>query len=355
MSKIPISVCIIAKNEEKYIEGCLQHLKPFGFEIIVTDTGSTDRTKEIAAKYADKVLDFEWIDDFAAARNFCAEHASNRWILSLDCDEYVSSADISGLRMAMQKFSKYVGILHLKNLVIDNQGNQRYTVDDVTRFYNKGRFTYVNAIHEQLVLIKGENINQYPSFLMPMEVIHHGYNITGEEMERKQRRNLRLLEKMLESNPDDAYTWFQIGQSSFILRDMDRAIEAYEKGLSLETDIRKAFVEVMVISLGKAYIEVERDKEALELLRKYEADFKSAKFIYLLADVYLLNEQPLKALLYYIKVLSTKDVSTLGDALATCYQNIITIYREMGQPDMADMFVKKYEESQKENARVLNG
>ena len=89
MSKVPISVCIIAKNEEKYIEECLRHLKPYGFEIVVTDTGSTDRTKEIARKYADKVLDFEWIDDFSAARNFCMEHASNNWILAIDCDEYM--------------------------------------------------------------------------------------------------------------------------------------------------------------------------------------------------------------------------------------------------------------------------
>lgn len=354
MSKIPVSVCIIAKNEEKYIEGCLKHLMPFGFEIIVTDTGSTDRTKEIAEKYADKVLDFEWIDDFSAARNFCAEHASNRWILSLDCDEYVDSVDVNGLRMAMQKFPKCVGILHLKNLVIDNQGKQRYTVDDVTRFYNKGRYTYVNAIHEQLVLIKGDNTDTYSSFLMPMEVIHHGYNITGEEMERKQKRNLRMLEKSLETNPNDAYTWFQIGQSSFILGDMDRAIEAYKKGLSLETDFRKAFVEVMVTSLGKAYMETKRNKDVLELLQKYESNFKSAKYTYLLADAYMLNEQPLKALLHYIKTISMKDANTLGDSLPTCYQNIITIYREMGQPDMADMFVQKYEESQKEMERVLN-
>ena len=61
MSKIPVSVCIIAKNEEKHIEECLKRLKPYGFEIIVTDTGSTDRTKEIAQRYADKVLDFELI------------------------------------------------------------------------------------------------------------------------------------------------------------------------------------------------------------------------------------------------------------------------------------------------------
>ena len=70
MAKVPVSVCIIAKNEEKYIEECLKRLIPYGFEIVVADTGSTDATKEIARRYADKVLEFEWTDDFSAARNF---------------------------------------------------------------------------------------------------------------------------------------------------------------------------------------------------------------------------------------------------------------------------------------------
>lgn len=75
MSKIPVTVCIIAKNEEKHIENCLKHLKKYDLEVIVTDTGSTDRTKEIAEKYADKVVDFEWVNDFAAARNYCTSFA----------------------------------------------------------------------------------------------------------------------------------------------------------------------------------------------------------------------------------------------------------------------------------------
>ena len=74
----PISVCIIAKNEEARIERCLQSIKPCGFEIVVVDTGSTDETKEIAARYADKVLDFTWCDDFSAARNFSLREASIR-------------------------------------------------------------------------------------------------------------------------------------------------------------------------------------------------------------------------------------------------------------------------------------
>ncbi len=90
MTNIPISVCIIAKNEEKHIAECLKRLCPDPMELVVADTGSTDATKKLARQYADKVLDMTWTDSFSDARNFCAAQASNNWILAIDCDEYVT-------------------------------------------------------------------------------------------------------------------------------------------------------------------------------------------------------------------------------------------------------------------------
>lgn len=354
MSKIPISVCIIAKNEEKYIEGCLQHLKPFGFEIIVADTGSTDNTKEIAAKYADKVVDFEWIDDFSAARNFCAEHATNNWILALDCDEYMNTFDYKNIRILTQKLPKCVGRFPLKNLVTGNDGKQGYSVDDVTRFYNKKRFFWVNPIHEQLVRIEDPTNLVFPCFDMPMEVIHHGYNISGEEMVEKQLRNLRLLGKQLERDPEDSYTWFQIGQSQFVLMNYDKAVSAYEMSLSLESNTDRYFFEILIESLSKAYINVNRAQDAVNILLKYAETFKTAKHTYALAGAYQENKQILQALMTYIKATTMKDRETLGDSLFVCYNNIIAIYHEMGQPDMADMYMDLYEKCKQEKERVMN-
>ena len=137
MTKLPVSVCIIAKNEEKYIEECLKRLQPYGFEIVVTDTGSQDRTKKIARQYASRVLDYTWTDDFSAARNFCADHASNDWIIVLDCDEYVADVDLNTLRLFMEKVPDYTGVLRLKNLVNKEDGTQGYSVDDVIRMYDR--------------------------------------------------------------------------------------------------------------------------------------------------------------------------------------------------------------------------
>ena len=141
MSKIPVSVCIIAKNEEKYIGECLKRLEPYGFEIVVTDTGSTDQTVEIAKQYTDKVFEFEWVSDFSAARNFCVSHASNNWILALDCDEYVHSIDVSSLRRIMQQYPRALGEIQMKSLV-QSRGVTSYAEDVVRRFYNKNYYFF---------------------------------------------------------------------------------------------------------------------------------------------------------------------------------------------------------------------
>lgn len=355
MSKIPVSVCIIAKNEEKHIENCLSRLKPYGFEIVVTDTGSTDRTKEIAQKYADKVLDFEWIDDFAAARNFCAENASNNWIIALDCDEYVSHIDVSALRIGMQKYAKRAGMFRLMSIINNSDGTQGYATNDVTRIYNKNFYTFINPIHEQIVRKKPEDRSStMQCFEIPVEIIHHGYCLEGDEMVKKQERNLKLLYKALENDPDDIYTLFQIGQSLFMLERDEEAAKYYEKAMSYNPSTKYDYVQEMIISLAKVYIRIDRQNDALALMEKYENEVKTAKFTYILATAYLHADQPLKSLLYYVKTTMMDDYESLGNNMVSCYENIIGLYRAMDDDKMADLFQNKYDKYLKEKERILN-
>ena len=355
MSKVPISVCIIAKNEEKHIEECLKRLQPYGFEIIVTDTGSTDNTRKIAEKYASKVLDFAWINDFSAARNFCASHASNNWILSLDCDEYVNHIDVSTLRILMQKFPKYTGVIRLKNLVRDAEGNIGYGTDDVTRFYNRNYYGFDFPIHEQVCSHKlSEREEQMNCFLLPMEVIHHGYALSPEEMRKKQERNLDMLYKNLEKNPHDSYTHFQIGQSEFILGNYEKSITFYEKGLEEDLSPEYIYVQVMIMSLAKAYIKVGKNAEAVALMEKYSERCKTAKYYFTHAGVMLDSDQPLKALMLYVKTTLAPDADTLGENLLHCYEHIIDIYTRMNDLKMAQVFEQRYQACKREKERVLN-
>ncbi len=355
MSKVPISVCIIAKNEEKYIEECLKKLKPYGFEIVVTDTGSTDKTKEIAQKYADKVLDFEWINDFSAARNFCASHASNNWILALDCDEYVNSIDMNVLRILMQKMPRYVGVIRLKNIVMKANEQMGYGVDDVIRFYNRNYYTFISPIHEQVTLIDENRRDEtMQCFLMPMEVIHHGYALSAEEMRKKQERNLDLLYKQIENGQQDAYLYFQAGQSEYILKNYEKAVGLFEKGISLEPSPEKIYVQMMIMTLAKSYLIAKRSDAAVAIMEKYAEECKTAKYIYMHANALYEDGQSLKALLLYVKATMMSDVDTLGEELMLCYERIIMLYTNMNNLQMAEIFSQRYQACKREKERVLN-
>lgn len=97
-----ISLCLIVKNEETHLNKCLESVYKYVDEIIITDTGSSDKTIEIAKKYTDKIHFFEWIDDFATARNFCQSHATWDYIFWMDADEWYEQEDISKLTQAVR-------------------------------------------------------------------------------------------------------------------------------------------------------------------------------------------------------------------------------------------------------------
>jgi tetratricopeptide (TPR) repeat protein len=272
--------------------------------------------------------------------------------LALDCDEYVEKIAIPQVRILMQKFAKLTGMVRLKNVLYDTFGNKLYSTDDVVRFYNRKIYHFENAVHEQLMAISKSAEDHY--FTLPMEVIHVGYAISPEEMKIKQQRNLVMLRKELERKPNDPYTLFQIGQSLYILKDYTGAAEHFEKALDNDLDCRLDYVVLLICDLAAAYGRLGRQADALALMNKYEDRCKSPKYISTHATVYYENEEYLKALLLFLKVISMPDAQDKGEMLLDCYENIISIYNRMGQPDMANMFVEKRDALKAEKERVLS-
>ena len=88
---VSFSLCMIVKDEEAVLSRCLDSLHDIMDEIIIVDTGSTDKTKEIARKYTDKIFDYKWCNDFADARNFAASKATGDYIYTADADEYLDA------------------------------------------------------------------------------------------------------------------------------------------------------------------------------------------------------------------------------------------------------------------------
>lgn len=355
MTTIPISVCIIAKNEEKHIAECLKRLRPYNMELIVADTGSTDATKELAQQYADKVFDVMWTDSFSDARNSCAAQASNNWILAIDCDEYVTQADMDALNAAICAYPKHIGSLRIHNLVIRPDAQMTYATDDVPRLYDRRYYHFTNPIHEQLVpKSQSKKKEQLPHFPLPIGVVHYGYALSPDEMRQKQERNLKLLYHQLASQGETPYICFQIAQSELVLDHYENAIRYYEKGLNYNPSRTLTYVQYMIEGLAKAYVCAGYRQKALALMAHYEPECgENAKYAYYYANVLMDNQEPLKALMKYVKATVAPDAKTLGDELTNCYRHIVELYHRFGEEELSDFFQEKYEECLRQRTQVI--
>ena len=149
---ITISLCMIVKNEEAILARCLNSVADLVEEIIIVDTGSTDRTKEIAAKYTDKIYDFEWIDDFSAARNFSFSKATQEYIYTADADEVINEENREKFRILKENILPEIELVQMK------YGNQLsfgtvYNFDEEYRpklFKRLREFVWEEAIHETI-------------------------------------------------------------------------------------------------------------------------------------------------------------------------------------------------------------
>ena len=147
---ITISLCMIVKNEEKNLERCLKSYAPLMDEIIVVDTGSTDKTKEIASRFTDKIYDFKWVDDFSAARNFSFEKATCDYIFSADADEVLDEENREQFAILKQVLDEEIEIVQMY------YGNQFqngtiYNYDCELRpklFKRLRNFIWIEPIHE---------------------------------------------------------------------------------------------------------------------------------------------------------------------------------------------------------------
>ena len=190
-----LSICIITKNEEQNIDRCLKALVPYGLETIVVDTGSTDRTKQIAARYTDRLYDFPWCDDFSAAKNFAIEKASHSYVLVLDSDEFVEQLDLSALEKQIAAHPGAVGRIRRRN-VFHRNGEEQENREWINRIFAKEYFHYEGRIHEQVTSLHGAE-SGYRTYETPVVILHTGYDLPGQQKKEKAKRNIRLLEQEL--------------------------------------------------------------------------------------------------------------------------------------------------------------
>lgn len=332
MLSYPISICMIAKNEEKYIGKCLAAIRSHGTdvvvpEIIVVDTGSSDQTKAIASKYADKVLDFEWADNFSAARNFSLAQASHDYVLILDCDEIIVSVDWDGLFQFIKEHPEDVGLIARDNHYISNQTDTVYQ-DRVERLFNRSLYHYESPIHEQVM--HNQKGMHYASYPVPLLADHTGYAGTPEELREKVNRNNALLFQELEKDKENPYLYFQIGQSYNMICDYENSYRYYQKALTYDVNPEHEWVQMMVIAYANAMLHTGRQTEALQLEAVYDAFAVTADFLCMMGRIYLANRQYIKAMMEFVKAIHCHTARENGTNSFIPTYNIGLINEMMG-------------------------
>ncbi len=227
---VRISQCMIVKNEEKNIEKALSWGKGILWEQIVVDTGSTDRTVEIAQRMGARVYDFTWIDDFSAAKNYAIQQAKGDWIAFLDADEYFPDEDRQKLvqLLAMLQNHQCDGVM-TRWIHLNDQGSIK-SVDSQIRFFrNDPSLRYQKRIHEHLAAADGHDLRIWDA-TDNLSIYHLGY--TTEAFQTKKGRNRKLILEELAEHPDDYEMLGYLGNEYEVTGEWAQAEEAYRRAVS---------------------------------------------------------------------------------------------------------------------------
>lgn len=212
-----LSIGLIVRNETKTLERCLTSLQPLRnaipCEVVIADTGSTDGTRELAARYADILFDFPWGDDFSAARNAVMDRCSGQWYLSLDADEYLDQ-DLSGLLSLLRKVDQKAlfAMAYLRNYTKRHSDTEYADVLACRLARLKPEIRFVGTIHERWPIEAFSS----SAYLIDQVLIHHtGYAYaTPEDRQKKRDRNMKLLEERRKKEPENLMLVLQCLESA---------------------------------------------------------------------------------------------------------------------------------------------
>lgn len=227
-----LSIGMIVKNEEKHLDRCLSALMPLlskvDSELIIADTGSTDRTVEIAKKYTDKVFYFEWIKDFSAARNSTLQRAQGEWFMFIDADEVLVSCDEIITFFKSGEYREYNSATYIQRNFSDSEMREYadFRAPRMTKLTSGTRF--VNAVHEKLIPFDAPQ-----KHLDRTIANHYGYIFSDEKLkEDKFKRNTEILLNRLRTEKNPEFSLYLQLYQSFVLKDEKAALEYLDEGIA---------------------------------------------------------------------------------------------------------------------------
>lgn len=265
-----LSIGMIVKNEEKYLDMCLSAIKPIldnvDCELIIADTGSTDRTVEIAKKYTDNVFYFEWINDFAAARNSTLERAKGEWYLYIDADEVFQSCDSIIKFFNSGEYKNYEAASYtLRNYTSEKM--ETFSPLSATRFLKiKPDMRFYGKIHEHFNFRVDQKYVKYLDDI----AYHYGYMYEDKELKKKKydRNKKMLLEELENTEHPSTMLYIQVVEA-LMLDENEDVVPYFEKGI--ETALKDNDFDIYILYTREMqYYFVRNDFEkVLEICEEY--------------------------------------------------------------------------------------
>lgn len=219
-----LSVCMIVRNEERNLPGALDCTKRFADEIIVVDTGSTDRTRDIIQSSGARLFEFPWCDNFSAARNESLRHAVHDWILWIDADDRIDEED-GNLISRLKRVSPREVVYCFQVISVSDKGNHPPFMQ-MRMFPRRPELLFENRVHESIgrnAMKQGLRVD-YTS----LKIFHRGYH-SDASVQEKLRRNLKLIELDLAENPQNTAHLYQLGQTYAALGMPNESIREFKR------------------------------------------------------------------------------------------------------------------------------
>ncbi len=345
---VTISLCLIVKNEEENLFSFLEYIQHFVDEIILVDTGSTDKTITIATSFGCRVFSFDLTEKgLADARNFSLEQATKEWILVLDPDERIAPRDLEKIRQLTEQ-QEYIGFYLIQRNYTANKGGYidwvssqgdkyeesaiapGWSPNPIIRFFKNDRRIRFEGFCHEVVDKNIEKIGKVGELPIP---IHH-YGILNREKYGKAERNITLLRKDLEQGTKETYfTYFQLAVTLLDKDDLKGAESALQKSIEHNPQYAPALSRLACLCLLK-----NNSSEAEELLLRALKVEPSADIYNNLGVLFARKKEYQRAVNYF------REATVLSPKNSDSYVNLSLLFEEVGEKKKAEFFLGKAKE-----------
>jgi len=342
VNTVRLSICMIVKDEEKNLPECLKSIENLADEIVLVDTGSTDKTIEIAKKFGAKIFLFPWVDDFSAARNESLSHATGDWIIWLDADDRLYPTQHKKIKKLANGPSDQAYFF-----VLQNRGIDEAQCIQLRMFPNRPDIQFERPVHEQV----GTSISKIglPMIKTDVSLIHTGYS-SHEVLQEKKKRYISMMENWLTKYPKDSLIRYQY---AWALHTMDQHNEAIDEFQILLQDSSLEKMDAYIylyslIMLGRSYLNVNQLENATEAFEKAEKVDNKLPFLKLSIAETHVNKRNYNTALEILEKLSLDSDKSISpfplDYSILKYGKLVLMgksYLELDQYDKAKSVIQK--------------